>query len=552
MMKFQTILAFSCFLLSHTAYGQVQVSEIPAIDATGEICTDVAPFDDNFGWNGTCSCELNQNYRRFGWSFATSDNLLVAGSLQTPEGCFESGTASVYEIEDGEPPRKVADLQSSARATGDGFSTSQSQMSISDDHVVLSTISPLSPVTTVTVFDRNTWEETYVLRSSTDTVPGSWFGSHLEIIDDSLFVGDNGTIFRYRLADGSLEQTIPADPDFFCLSSVSASATSLIVARSACTVSGGGSQISIYEPDTADQYRSIFSTTDQRFGIPQSGNNIVVSKASGRSFHRGTEGQWSDLPLPSDPSMYQLYLADQQLVYLSGDNILIHEMNNGGWELAQTLTYSLETEPFALRASFGGNTFALVSSNDSDTSANFSIGDAGNKHFSPEILIFKRDSEGQWIMTDQRSFPVSSTVTDGPIADAVAIVGDNAFFSMHEGQSMLHYQLSSIDTPGTESNSSEPDSNEIDANNGSGNDSVSELDSENIVESGNGNDIAPVDGNSSEVASLTDNVVDNQPDSGDAVVSSSGGGSMSIVTLLLGMSLLRLTRRKRAGISLSL
>ncbi len=165
MLKFQTVFATSCFLLSHTVYGQVQVSEIPAIDATGEMCTDVAPFDDNFGWNGTCSCELNQDYRRFGWSLATSDNLLVAGSLQTPEGCFESGTASVYDIEDGQPPRKVADLQSSARASSDGFSTNQ--LSISDDYVAISTRSPLGTDPSVTVFDRNNWEEAYVVRSST-------------------------------------------------------------------------------------------------------------------------------------------------------------------------------------------------------------------------------------------------------------------------------------------------------------------------------------------------------------------------------------------------
>lgn len=562
-------------------YGQVQVSEIPAIDATGEMCIDVAPFDDNFGWNGTCSCELSQNYRRFGWSFATSDNLLVAGSLQTPEGCSESGTASVYEIEDGESPRKVAELQSSARVRSDGFSTSQSQMSISDDYVAISTRSPLSSGPAVTVFDRSTWEEAYVIRPSTvnDFGRSLWFGGDLEIIDDSLFVSDLGAIFRYRLSDGSLEQTIPDDPIYSCLSSVSASATSLIVVRSACTIAGGGNQFSIYEPDTSDQYRNVFSTTDQTIDTPQSDDNIVVFKAYGRSFHRDTEGQWSDLPLPLDPSMYELYLADEQLVYLNGDTILVYEMNNSGWELEQTLTYSLEAEPFVLRASFDGNAFALISSNDSNTSVNYSNGDAGNKHLSPEILIFQRDSQGQWFMTDQRSFPVSSTVTDGPIADAVAIVGDNAFFSMHEGQSMLLYQLASNDTTGTESNSGEPDSNEIDINNPTDSESSEtdaitvlnpDIDGTNNSESNPDSELTPVSPENQNNPSAADTVdtdtdapatdtteaeitnsllSDNQGASNTAVTSTdSGGGVFSALFLLIFFPLLRRGCRSQSNV----
>ena len=472
MIKLRAILASGCFFLSYPAIGQVQVSEIPVIDATGEMCTDVAPFNDNFGWNGTCSCELDQNYRRFGWSIATSDNLLVAGSLQTPEGCFESGAASVYEIENGELPRKVADLQSSARAAGDGFSTRQSQIAISDNYVAISTARSVNGIErAVTVFDRNTWEETYVLRSSTVNDFGTRFsfGNQLEIIGDSVFVGESGPFFRYRLSDGVLQQTIPSDPDYTCLGSISASAASLVVYRSACTVGGGGSQISIYEPDASGQYRNVFSATDQRHGIPQTSDNIVVSAAYGRSFHRGTDGQWNVLQLPLDISRHGVYLADEQLIYLEDDTILIHELNSSGWELVQTLTYSFETEPSfgqLVRAEFDGNTFALIRSNASNTSQNYELGDARGKVVAPEILIFQRNSQGQWNSTDQRIFPVSSSVTDGPITDAVAIVGNNAFFSMHEGQSILHYQLSSTDTPGTEINNSESDSNEIDAING--------------------------------------------------------------------------------------
>jgi len=49
----------------------------PPLD--GGACVDAAPFDDDFGWNGTCSCVLDQAVRGFGDSLDIQGNTAAIG-----------------------------------------------------------------------------------------------------------------------------------------------------------------------------------------------------------------------------------------------------------------------------------------------------------------------------------------------------------------------------------------------------------------------------------------------------------------------------------------
>ena len=122
------LVANSTLVLSQTPL----VDFIQAPTGLGQ-CVDVAPFDDNFGWNGVCSCAL-EAASGFGSTISMDNNVAVIGSSQSPNACVGSGSLYIYEFSQGEWSLQQ-ELAPSTRAAFDNF---PAKVSISGNSLVAS------------------------------------------------------------------------------------------------------------------------------------------------------------------------------------------------------------------------------------------------------------------------------------------------------------------------------------------------------------------------------------------------------------------------------
>jgi len=523
------LFANSTLVLSQTPL----VDFIEAPTGLGQ-CVDSEPFGDNFGWNGVCSCVI-EPVSGFGSSISMDNGFAAIGSNQSPDGCVGSGSVSIFEYSQGEWTRQ-AELVSSGRTVDDEF---PNNVSISNDSMIANTRAinnenGIGRISIFTIFNRTNgnWSESQQLRVENSL-------RHFSHDSNTLVVGSNEELLIFsKQPDGMWRQSaeidhIGSETIFEVFEDTLVMGSTVTNVLSIYRNTGTSWQIQGEFPVAEGAIQSFTGSLDINsdtivFTPDQLYSNGIAIFPSAYTFQRNEEGNWiqtngvvapeiildngfGPMPVRHFPDTYlapddnlMLYMRDTFFsdpsvgtgFSVRNPDLLMYQLIDGQWRLADMTTFTQESGfsyETGFSAAFNGSNILLGTQNENT------------------VLALSVDATGA-LITDP-----SNNVDNETNPDNEANSGND------------------IDT---------------DDNSESGNESVSELESENIAESDNGNGIAPVDGNSNEVASVTDDVADNQADSGDEVVSSSGGGSVSIITLLFGMSLLRRARRKYVGLSL--
>lgn len=117
------IIKLSLLLLAGTlfsaAHAQVSTDLLPVPQPDLSVCVDTEPVGDGFGWNGTCTCTLNEPFELSVVNNLRQDTVAIVGS-NSPSACIGSDSIFLYSIVNDEWS-VTNELTPSARSEGDGF-----------------------------------------------------------------------------------------------------------------------------------------------------------------------------------------------------------------------------------------------------------------------------------------------------------------------------------------------------------------------------------------------------------------------------------------------
>ncbi len=342
-------LAFSASSFSQT----LNLERIDASPSLGEVCIDTPPLNDNYGWNGSCTCRVDRtDYFEFGWTrFATSGDTLVVGSVESPGSCRDSGTASVYST--GFDTTKRGELVSSVREQNDRFAKT---IAASNDYIAVGANK------TITLFGINDLIERTVLHIDALGLSGSF--RTVRFVDSALLAETDSHLLVYSSDDWSVIQRIEIAPDAGQSASFERQFTvnesnQLAVHRFYGTATSGAFRVDLYnqnsngtftlaqtiaEPSPADTLNGI--RPDLQFDQ----NHLIFTIRKDRSitmitYLRDTNGSWYNsnkdwtVDLRNVPS-FQAALADGDLVSQSAEQATIQFYSFDaatGWTMATTL-----------------------------------------------------------------------------------------------------------------------------------------------------------------------------------------------------------------------
>ncbi len=310
-----TIAAIAFFVLAATEVGAANTitESFKAVNTTAQ-CVDVEPYNDDWGWNGTCSCQLSNNdqYIDFAGDLDTYENTVFVGSTESPLSCAGSGTITVFELQGNGSLNKQAELVPSSRVKADGF-----ELGHASKDLVSGTAWSTN---TITVFGRTggSWQEFYTV----DGVYHIFFG-------DELLVKTDSVIKRYRATTGELLGTtqVPIPQNDACSGSLMRVHGNFLEVRHPCSAS------------FAYQYFDRFSTSD-----------IYEKSGSGQLVHRFTYEGLGGLSsvknnnIVYSHSEYGGLLGD--LVTTTIDHTNFTRSGNGTWEQQTTSTVSFANVPW--------------------------------------------------------------------------------------------------------------------------------------------------------------------------------------------------------------
>jgi len=133
-------------LASTTALAQTLVQPTATLN---EVCVDTAPVGDGFGWNGTCSCDPNNQSSARYKNIAADKNTLAISSSEAPGACINSGSIFVFDVNGSDVTQK-AEIFPNDRNARDGF---PGTVSVADKYIAA------NYGNSVTVYDSNTLSE---------------------------------------------------------------------------------------------------------------------------------------------------------------------------------------------------------------------------------------------------------------------------------------------------------------------------------------------------------------------------------------------------------
>lgn len=169
---------------STTALAQTLVQPTATLN---EACVDTAPVGDGFGWNGTCSCDPNNQSGARYKNIAADKNTLAISSSEAPGGCIDSGSIFVFDVNSSGATQK-AEIFPTDRTVRDRF---PGVVSVAEKYIAANYNNK------VTVYDSSTLTE---LTTQNGT---------LKYFDDSLLLLFDGvSLLVYSTRDWSLTQSI--------------------------------------------------------------------------------------------------------------------------------------------------------------------------------------------------------------------------------------------------------------------------------------------------------------------------------------------------------
>ncbi len=294
------VLGIFCFS-SSLLYAQVTdlpTDRLSYTDSLNNECIPNSPAD-GWGWNGVCSCRVDQSVENFGKHIYSRDDLIVITATQVPGSCFESGSASVYELADSGSLAKVAELVSSDRVREDNFADREarrnfavSPITVSDDYVVVG-----GTTGTVTVFSRDNWQEVTTIETNTFLTNST----KAMFFVDSLVVIQAGGVAVYDTTDWSLKQEITGISSFVGFAEADAGYNSGRFATGN-TIYEQNAQ-GIFEP--VFNYSLVERAPGVRVNVGQrlfDGNILVHVERSGlrttlQTWYKNESGDWVGAPL---------------------------------------------------------------------------------------------------------------------------------------------------------------------------------------------------------------------------------------------------------------
>ena len=428
----------------------------------GEQCIDTPPFDDNYGFNGSCSCILvdkipEEGYQLFGRSVEASDNHIAVGTSESAGGCHGTGTINVYELADDNTLRRQDEVVSgSLRSERDGFGGAA--YAISDNYMAASA-TYRSSSSRVEVFKRqsDSWVESYTLES-----PGLGSSPTLLFHNEDLFVAgtDRLRLQRLRASDGTVQQTFEKPDPGSCLATVDVRNNMLSLHWDYCALGEGTNYATLYQLNNTGNYIQIAEIANPKqdaayFIPPAFSDNLYVlfTETEMITVMKGSDGVWRDQSrqaaventnrLRFELNQNEIFIFVRNLVgtTISGYSLKIYSYTPaGGWQFDQTL-YTAKNKPptFAIWGDritivdsvttnyFGGYGFSRFESNGLDNSAGRESRDLPASVV-PEVIVYERDSNSEWQRTYSQTFPGGG---NQPISGVIARE-NNSYIALSE------------------------------------------------------------------------------------------------------------------------
>ncbi len=327
-------------------------------EITGQ-CVDVVPFNDNWGWNGTCSCELTYNpiYEEFGSHINMRNNTLFINSDSSPQACYGSGSVLVYSLDDTGQLRREAELLPAARSRGDGFAG----WVLKDHHITDDLVAPYT-WQTVTVFGREggSWTELY----TKDRESGHAF------FDDELITTSSAGIKRYDAGTGQLKSTFaPANLSADCRPFIKHVHNRMLVLNSSC-----GTEL--YEKQASGELEFQFSYSGEYELTRVDDNQIFFSFLTSSidtsedriTYTRNTNGGWTET---------------------TSVNNLTHRWNTTQWSYTYSDYFPVSNSDTVLSRNFGFDTEIAIPTPTRSGDSN------------PAVLFYQRAPDTGWVLTQE-------------------------------------------------------------------------------------------------------------------------------------------------------
>ena len=323
------------------AESSIQTIGIPEDEAN--LCVDVEPLDDGFGWNGTCTCQLPNQYEIFGSDLVTDGNFVVVGARQSPLGCDGSGSVTVYQTTADGTLNKMTELVSRSRQQNDSFAYDfrvRSLIALDGEYLAVGAKDPAS--VSVFKFDGSVWEELY--NKPADDFRGPDMALHN---DSFMLVTDSNLLTIYQRATGEIINTVSIAHNGDCTPIILG--FDLVDETMAVRYQCAGRYTALLTETTPGVYQqnTVFENeltlTEHSDGRLLLYSQVRVSNESGtnfstNSYERKDNGEWSAhtpliLDLPQDQK-----IVNGQLLTVAGDanRLTIYELSpQGSWEQVQ-------------------------------------------------------------------------------------------------------------------------------------------------------------------------------------------------------------------------
>jgi len=502
--KVLSVLAASCL---HSQVMAVTIERIQPVSSIDEQCIDIEPLNDEWGWNGTCSCLLGaDNHDLFGYQLAAGDAGLAVGASQSPGGCFDSGTVTFYQMAaDGKAQLRQEVISGDSRNSRDFFA--HKPTALGDKYMaILSDVGQGDATKLLHVFSNESgdWTQIYTLQDTEDPYNGFFFGESASIVGDELFVDANfNGVQRFRASDGTLLQTLNHTDPGRCTGTFLNDGDSLLTTWFACTEDGVSDLAVLYQLE-GGRYEEVLRVepNGRNWFRPLIEGDLLTLEVDDDfvTYRRDANGNWTEVVRQSiDSIATPAHLYGGQLFAHGADSLTIYALDSeAGWRVTQEISLSDADNIWHTDIAVAGNRVTMVRSMatfyDPPYISNEYV--AFDPETVPEVYVFDKNNEGIWQQTFSQKFEGGG---NQPLANVVA-TKDNAFVTLSSGGFVNLYfgddetnepELVNPDDSSTDQTSTDQTSTDQNAEG-----IVESDDSDDVVDGNNTND-EPVDGGGS-------------------------------------------------------
>jgi len=398
-------------------------------------CIDTAPFDDDYGWNGTCSCWLDgAELEGFGHVVALNGNVMAIGSIESPQACIDSGTLSIYEqTESGW--QFTADLQPSNNSQGDRF---PGKVHIGEDFIVAGgKVRPNSSngagpgkITTFARAADGQWQQTHQIEH--EFTPRSFLSAHPGLESAEYFANDENILVA-KHGDNYFDRML----------------TTYTRAND-----NTWQEVSSFTPDHSTK---IFDVSGSTLAIAtESGNALVVYEWDGNNWQKQAEFPMTinhrqilasgSLDIQGDTILYSEGNGYEETGEQSGSNTFSFARNSSGSWVPTAIN---AIEPHTIEFSYAGGVFTpnltaevILSPTENsflqmrDTwERNFYTFDSFRSTALPELFLFTQ-SGNQWRSSDSIAFTPDLNISN-QIGYSAAFDGQNILLGTRDHNTVL-------------------------------------------------------------------------------------------------------------------